>query len=162
MSLLESLDEAREVHPLAPAVLDQLGWDDSDDATKLDAIRCCYEASEHGADGGFGGFIYYSEAEEFFRGNRAAILECLQEVAAELAVDIMTLVAGFRCLSDVGPDEIGSAIWGNEDDEAGVRNALAWFALEEVGHALESGASLDDWLALCPEEDDEEDEQASA
>lgn len=138
-----TLKAARASHPLAPAVLRQLGggWE---------AIQSAIDAANHGADGGFPGFVYYTETEAFTKRNRAKIAGCLAEMARDFGTSTFDLVRSFRCLEgDEYTDEhLGAALFTGKErptkdassDDADavllIRNALAWFALEEVGHAI--------------------------
>lgn len=93
----------------------------------------------HGADGGFSGFIYYTETNAFFRAHKAEILALAESLASDLGEDMLTIISGFNCLKDAKftPTEIGAAIFSAEGEHAEViRNAMAWFALEEVAREL--------------------------
>lgn len=125
---------ATESHPLAPAVLRQLGGG-------ADAVQSALDAAEHGADGGFPGFTYYSDTCEFVKRNRKAIADAVEQMADDLGEDLIAMVRGFRCLEDDTPSKaIALALFagGDGDDVMLVENALAWFALEEVGRAIEA------------------------
>lgn len=131
-----TIKAARAAHPLAAAVLRQLGGG-------RDAVESAKDAARHGADGGFHGFIRYTDTAGFARRNRRKIADAVSEMAADLGVSSdVSLVRGFRCLegADVSERDIAAALWGgppeSEDGLRLVSNALAWFALEEVGHAL--------------------------
>lgn len=125
-----TVTQARKAHPLAGIVLRQLGGG-------KDAVQSAIEAGRHGADAGWPGFTWYRDTVPFGRRHKRAILEC----AAELAGDLGTvgLVKSFQCLK--GVDGVEAVLLGTSRDEdatTAVYNALAWFALEEVGHALEA------------------------
>jgi hypothetical protein len=117
-------------HPLHAAVIRQLGGG-------KDGFSAARDAARYGGDSGFPGFCYYSDTCAFFRRHRATILECLAEMAAEIGTDTAEMVAGFRCLKDVDRGAIYAVLSGGQHPEREhVENALAWFALEEVGHSL--------------------------
>jgi len=109
------------------------------------------DAGAHGADTGWGGFIYYHETVEFFQNNKVAIIDLLKQMAGEFEeANIISFVASFNYLKSSIEvdnaetlDEIGRAIYGtpNKDDYQ-VQNALAWFALEQTGHWLENMKTL--------------------
>lgn len=109
------------------------------------------DVTEHGADGGFSGFIYYTETVKFANNNKAAIVELARNMAEELGESgAVALVAGFVCLkaSDVTVADIKAALMSlkaERDVNDLVFNALAWFALEEVSRSyanmLESAQS---------------------
>lgn len=120
---------------LINAVIAQLGYDEID-AECRDVLR---EVSRHGADAGFGGFIYYTETRAFFESNRASIVELVKQYADDFGQDSISFVAGFNCIDDdiETRDEIGRAIYGKlEGGDTLVANALAWFALEEVARHI--------------------------
>jgi len=98
------------------------------------------DVANHGADGGFHGFIYYSDTEPFARRNREAIAEYAEQMASDIGEGgAVELVQGFNCFRNGKPSsaEVGRALYGRakEEDEHNVLNALAWFALEEVSRA---------------------------
>lgn len=135
-----TVKQARNSHPLAAAVLNQLGGG-------ADAVQSALDAAEHGADGGFGGFIYYSETGRFTARNRIAIAQAVADMADDLGESPIDMVRGFRCLAGLedADEAIAVALYGgrarNSDVQQSVdlvENALAWFALEEVGRAIES------------------------
>lgn len=132
-----TIKQATASHPLAPAVLRQLGGG-------ADAVSGAIDAARHGADGGFHGFIYYTDTIRFARRNRAAIAEAVESLASDIGEDPLALVKGFGCFQNDPPSntEIAHALYGGGPRESDgrdlVENALAWFALEEVGHAIES------------------------
>ena len=93
-----------------------------------------------GIDGGFNGFIYYSDTEPFARRNRADIASMASEQAAEFGVGVIEMIRGFGCFRNGTPptdEEIGSALYAGRDAKDGlpVLNALAWYAGEEVARA---------------------------
>jgi hypothetical protein len=91
----------------------------------------------HGADGGFSGFIYYKETVAFARRNRAAIVKLCEDMAEGIGEPgPIALVRGFRCLSDSIEAEVAASLYGRGDGDTQVSNALAWFALEEVSRAF--------------------------
>jgi len=92
------------------------------------------DVSNHGIDGGFGNFIYYTDTVPFAQTNRSSILALLDDTAAEMGSSgSFELVSQFGCLNgDYSQSEIAEAIYGDSDDSTQVLNALAWFAGEEV------------------------------
>ena len=92
----------------------------------------------HGADQGVPGFIYYHETKAFFKQYKKDILTLAANTAESLGEDMLSMIARFRCLNgDFTPFEISKAIHGNEKYAYLVRNALAWFVLEEVCRMFE-------------------------
>ena len=94
--------------------------------------------AEHGADIGIPGFIYYSETIPFFKFNREDIVNHMEQTAADLGTDIISMVQGFGVFRISGkptPSEVGKALWdsGQQWDElTNLYNVFAWYALEEV------------------------------
>jgi len=122
------------------------------------------EAGEHGADAGWPGFTYYGDTVAFFKKHRALIVELVNEQAESMGETPIEMVASFQCLAgremrrthtgyqDARAESINRALlqeyypsvsrclYGGRltDNDTDVANALAWFALEEVGRWLES------------------------
>jgi hypothetical protein len=118
---------------LIKAVIDQLGSEGDDLKANFEDI------TNHGIDGGFGGFIYYSDTIEFFKKNKKEITELVFEMAEEFGQTPIEFVRGFNCLKSTFENaaeaeaEISRALYGRLDkDDTQVPNALAWFAGEEV------------------------------
>ena len=96
------------------------------------------DIQNHGAGGGFGGFVYYRETVQFYRRNRAAILALLESLADDLGEDLLSLVASFNCLRHykLTQNEVAQALYLSKGEWVDtVQNAMAWFALEEVARA---------------------------
>ena len=126
---------------LINAVIENLGYDDSNDPeliTTLQDITNCPD----GIAGGFGGFIYYSETTSFFNENRKEIIELVKEMSFEFGQGMIEFVASFNCLKDrdITLDEIGNVLFcvetDNHDEKMLIKNALSWFAGEEVARHL--------------------------
>lgn len=94
------------------------------------------DISAHGADGGFSGFINYTDTVAFTKRNKAAILEYAASMAQDFGLESPeALIAGFRCV-DLLPTQVGEALYNpKSENQTDVFNALAWFALEEVARA---------------------------
>ncbi|MDR0323570.1 MAG: hypothetical protein LBI12_03880 [Treponema sp.] len=92
----------------------------------------------HGADAGFGGFIYYYETIKFFKTNQKDIANHLENSANELGIDIFTMVQGFGVFRNSEKpivNHIGKALWGNskiQPELTSLYNVFAWYDLEEV------------------------------
>jgi len=97
--------------------------------------------AEHGANVGFCGFIYYSETIAFYFANRQDIVDHMENFAAELGTDIISMVQGFgvfRNSEKPSSGEVGKALWGrvnSKNELTTLYNVFAWYALEEVSHA---------------------------
>ena len=88
----------------------------------------------HGVDGGFAGFTYYSDTVSFFKRNKKEIVELVKEMADDFGQSPIEFIKGFNCLKgDDWEAEIAETLYGrisaNNDI---VSNALAWFAAEET------------------------------
>lgn len=94
------------------------------------------EVANYGADAGWHGFIYYYETIPFFKRNKAEILQLAKDQADDLGSDMLEMIAGFNCLkTDVAT--VAEAIYNpRTEDNENVRNALAWYALEEVARGF--------------------------
>ena len=100
----------------------------------------------HGASGGFAGFTYYTDTVAFYKAHKGEILALAEQMASDMGEDMIAMISGFNCLSsghngsrkpDYTPSEIGEALFSGRGDAAvRVRNAMAWFALEEVAREL--------------------------
>lgn len=119
---------------LISKVIEQLGYEELNDECK-ETLR---DISRHGIDGGYGDFIYYADTVKFFNDNRDMILEHAQQLASDLGEDMLTMIASFNCLKgqDLTATKIMNAIYGDTDDSAQVKNAMAWFAGKEVAHYI--------------------------
>ena len=136
-----TIAQARACHPLASAVLRQLGHG----RITREAIDAAIEAGRHGADAGWPGFTYTSDAVAFARANALGIVTAVEHLASDLGEEgAVSFVRGWRSVKDAGATEadVASALYGRGDTDGadGVLNALAWFALEEVGRAIEAEA----------------------
>ena len=123
---------------LIDAVIAQLNCDDDELTATMSDI------TNHGADAGFSGFIYYRETCQFARDNMAAIYRQIKDDAADFGVDPLEMVAGFGCLNGEFPAyEIASVIHDDIDDatrndgaDTSILTALAWYALESAAHSF--------------------------
>jgi len=113
------------VKALALAVINQVGgW--------YCFTEIAPDVARHGASCGFSGFIYYTETTAFYDKNKAAILESLAAMAADMGTTVIEMVKGFNCLnSDYSYDEIAYVVYGSSNDTS-IKNALSWYALETV------------------------------
>ena len=91
----------------------------------------------HGIDGGFNGFIYYSETHAFAMRHRKQIVALLTEQAEQLGEEIVSMVAGFGVFRHNKMDnedhmELYKYIGGGRCEQSTITNLMAWFAAEEV------------------------------
>lgn len=100
------------------------------------------DVARHGADAGWSGFIYTRETVQFYKSHKGDILELAKQMADDLGESMIEMVRGFRCLGNSGKpdyssDEIAEALYSGRGECADtIRNAMAWFALEEVAREL--------------------------
>lgn len=100
------------------------------------------QVTEHGADSGWSGFTYTQDCVNFYKAHKADILLMASDMASDLGEDMLAMISRFGCLSNKGvPDynqtEIAEALYSGRGESADtVRNAMAWFALEEVAREL--------------------------
>lgn len=90
---------------------------------ELAAIR---DAGNHGADGGFSGFIWTTDCVEFYTANESTILEGLRDEAEEFGYanvyEFVNVFSRADMLDDPGD---------------GFKTLCAWWALESVGRWLQ-------------------------
>lgn len=119
-------------HPeLAKAVIRQFGgWDSFTENAE--------DVSQHGIDGGFRGFIYYSDTVPFAEkpSNRRLIVAALEELADDLGEDVVTMVSHFGTLrGNMDADDkrdLYRYLSNQKCKETTIPNLMAWFAAEEV------------------------------
>ena len=93
--------------------------------------------AERGANCGFSGFCTSDETIAFFKANRQDIVNHMENYAAEVGIDIFSMVQGFGVFRNCTPPtagEIGKALWGcvYREEFITLYNVFAWYALEEV------------------------------
>ena len=94
--------------------------------------------AEHGANCGFGSFIYCNETISFYMENRKDIVRHIENTADELGTDIISMVQCFGVFQNsekptVG--EVGKALYDSGytwPELTTLYNVFAWYALEEV------------------------------
>ena len=93
----------------------------------------------HGAAGGFIGFIYYTEPEAFTKKHHALIMQLLSEYADDIGCNVLELLSGFNCFKNMTDAEIFEGLMKpKSDDRTTIYNGLAWFALEEAAKSFEN------------------------
>ena len=125
---------------LIEKVAEQLGYDEPKGQEFIDT---CNDVANHGADGGFGQFIYYADTCAFFEANKKLIMSELKEMASSLGEDMFIMVTGFNCLKEHGltTEDVADAIYNGDGEMCEqIQNALAWFALEEVARYVQDNA----------------------
>jgi hypothetical protein len=126
-SLANLIDSTNIPESLVRAVVRQMGgWESFKEAAP--------DITRHGIDGGFHGFLYYSETVPFAKLNRKAIIEMASQQSKEFGMGLLEMVKGFNCLKGATETEIVEGLAG-ATDETLVPNGLAWYAGEEVARA---------------------------
>jgi hypothetical protein len=90
--------------------------------------------TNHGIDGGFGGWIYYADTLKFYNRNRTAIIEMAIDQAEEIGIDMLEMIQGFGVFRNdpISKRDIAKALYGKNDDATTVQNVMAWYVAEEV------------------------------
>ena len=129
---------------LTRAVIRQLGGGS-------EAKENLIDVSNHGADAGFCGFVYYKDTVPFFEKHRKEILSVLEEDADSFGEEPAQIVFGFNCLRLKEADReeqrayrgaISRLLYGNrkvdwdKPEEVMVANALSWYGLETVAREM--------------------------
>lgn len=91
----------------------------------------------HGIDGGYSGFIYYSETHSFAMRYRNIIVKMLEEMADDLGEEVPAMVNGFGVFRGSGMDnddrkDLYKYLGGGRPEKGAITNVMAWFAAEEV------------------------------
>ena len=112
---------------LINAVLKQLGYKEY-----LESIY------KHGINGGYSGFIYYTETHKLAMKNRKSIIALLEELAFHLYDnDVVEMVKSFNTFRRNGMDkdelkDLYRYLGGAKVEQGSITNIMAWFAAEEV------------------------------
>ena len=117
-----------EYAALIRAVIRRVGMDSVSDITN------------YGIGGGFSGFIYTRDTVRFWQQHRKTIMSMLKEMGESLGENTLDMVAGFGCLKDMklSTDEVAEALYSGRGEYADtIKNAMAWFAAEEVCRMFE-------------------------
>jgi hypothetical protein len=125
------------------AVVEQLGHTKEDlDNKNEELFSTLGDIVNHGIDGGFTGFTYYTDTHEFFKRNRKDIVNLVRDIASDLSYTSIKLVSSFSCIKDSFEEEeleeqVALCLYDDlEDYDRLISNALAWFAAEEVARYL--------------------------
>ena len=96
------------------------------------------DIANHGVDGGFPGFTYYSDTVAFFRKHRKEITDNLLTLADDMGEDPVKMVSSWRCVGPEYKTEVGQVVYGARltDQHDVIANALAWYAAEEIARAM--------------------------
>ena len=124
------IEERPEYKALINAVVSSIGKESIGDVNR------------HGIDGGFSGFIYYSETHKFALKHRKQIVAMLEDMADQLGEDVVAMVAGFGVFRGSPMDaddkkDLYRYLGGGKVDQGAITNVMAWFAAEEVCRMFE-------------------------
>ena len=105
----------------------------------------------HGIDGGFNGFIYYSETHDFAMKNRANIVKLLDEMANDMGEDVISMVASFGVfrhskMDDEDMHDLYKYIGGGKPAQGTITNVMAWFAAEEASRYCVDNFKLPEYV----------------
>lgn len=121
----EVLQERSDYKVLINAVITRIGMSSVEDVIN------------HGIDGGFSGFIYYSDTHKFAIAYRKLIVQMLEEMASDLGEDVVKMVAGFGVfrnspMDDQDKKDLYKYLSLGRPQQGAITNVMAWFAAEEV------------------------------
>ncbi len=100
------------------------------------------DINAHGIDGGYGGFIYYSDTHKFAMRYRKIIVRLLEESADQFGEEVVKMVSGFGVFRRSPMDnedrkELYRYLGGGKCEQSSITNLMAWFAAEEVCRMFE-------------------------
>ena len=121
----EVLRNNPEYKTLINAVINRIGLDNVENV------------NSHGIDGGYSGFIYYSETHSFAMRYRKLIVKLLEQQADELGEEVVSMVSNFGVFRRSPMDnedrkELYKYLGGGKCEQSTITNLMAWFAAEEV------------------------------
>lgn len=125
ISKKQVLKDNSEYKTLINAVINRIG---------LDSVN---DVNSHGIDGGFSGFIYYTETHAFAMRYRKLIVKLLEQQAEDLGEEVVSMVSNFGVFSRSPMDnddrkELYKYLGGGKCEQSTITNLMAWFAAEEV------------------------------
>ena len=101
------------------------------------------DVNNHGINGGFNGFISYTETHAFAMRYRKLIVRLLEDQAEQLGEDTVSMVSNFGVFRNSGMDnddkkELYKYLGGGRNQQSSITNVMAWFAAEEVCRMFEN------------------------
>lgn len=98
--------------------------------------------NRHGINGGFSGFIYYTDTHRFAMRNRKTIIQMLEEDAECVGEDVVTMVSGFGQFRNNKMDsddkkDLYRYLGGATCEQSTITNLMAWYAAETVCRMFE-------------------------
>jgi hypothetical protein len=124
-SLKQVIADNEQFRTLINAVISNIGLDSVEDVVS------------HGIDGGFNGFIYYSDTHKFAIKHRKQIVAMLEQMADDLGEDVVAMVGNFGVFRKSPMDaddkkDLYKYLGGGRPEQGAITNVMAWFAAEEV------------------------------
>lgn len=124
-TLRQVIKDNSQYKTLINAVINNIGLDSVEDVVN------------HGIDGGFSGFIYYSDTHKFAMKHRKDIVTMLEDMANDLGEDVVKMVSGFGVFRNSPMDnddkkDLYKYLGGGRPEQGAITNVMAWFAAEEV------------------------------
>jgi hypothetical protein len=126
----EVLKDYSDYKILINAVISRIGMDSIEDI------------NNHGINGGYSGFIYYSETHAFAMRYRKYIIQLLEEQAEDLEEDVVEMVSHFgtfynyrdkkSTMDKEDKRDLYRYLGGGRCEQSTITNLMAWFAAEEV------------------------------
>jgi hypothetical protein len=98
-------------------------------------IESAQDIANHGIDGGFHGWIYYTDTCAFFKRNKSAILELAEDQAQDFEQGMLEMIQNFGDFRNnpISLNEVARAIYQGKGEMCEqVQNVMAWYAAEEV------------------------------
>lgn len=129
-SKAQVLRDNSEYKTLINAVINNIG---------LDSVS---DVNNHGINGGFSGFIYYSETHAFAMRYRKMIVKLLEQQADEMGEEVVAMVSNFGVFRNSEMDnddrkDLYKYLGGGRPEQGTITNVMAWFAAEEVCRMFE-------------------------
>jgi len=126
-TLKQVLSENKNKKRLIKAVLSNIDYEYIPDILKV------------GMSSGFGNFIYYKDTLNFFNKYKRDILALVIEVSDSLDSNLLEMISNFKSLDKQFSEmEISEAIFLEKGEYSYIiKNALVWFAVEEICHLFE-------------------------
>jgi len=100
------------------------------------------DINNYGIDGGYHGFIYYTDTHDFAMRYREDIIKLLEETAENFGEEIVKMVSDFGIFRHSKMDkddrnDLYKYLGGGKPKQNTITNLMAWFAAEEVCRMFE-------------------------
>jgi hypothetical protein len=122
--------ENPELKTIINAVINNIGLDSVEDVNR------------HGIDGGYSGFIYYSETHSFAMRHRKTIISMLENDASNFGQEVVEMVSGFGVFRNSPMDnedrkDLYHYLGMGRCEQSTITNLMAWYAAESVCRLFE-------------------------